>query len=149
MSKRTFTQEQIASLLKNKNVARCSEKSVTYHKDFKLAAVKRYREGLSPSAIFAEAGFNLALIGRKTPKWLLTRWRRVFDRKGTAGLQSDGRGVQSAGRPRSLERMNEKEKLKYLEAQVSYLKAENAFLAKLRKQRLNYGRSTGSKSSDR
>lgn len=149
MSKRTFTQEQITALLKNKNVVRVSEKSITYHKDFKIAAVTRYREGLSPSAIFAEAGFNLALIGRKTPKWLLTRWRRIFDKKGAAGLQHDGRGVQSAGRPRSLERMNEKEKLKYLEAQVSYLKAENAFLAKLRKQRLNYGRSTSSESSDR
>ncbi len=149
MSKRTFTQEQIKSLLKNKHVARCSEKSITYHKDFKLVAVKRYREGLSPSAIFVEAGFNLALIGRKTPKWLLTRWRRIFDRKGAAGLENDGRGVQSTGRPRSLERMNEKEKLNHLEAQVAYLKAENAFLAKLRKQRLNYDRSTNSKSSDR
>ena len=149
MSKRTFTQEQIESLLKNKNVARCSEKSVTYHKDFKLAAIRRHQEGLPPSAIFQEAGFNLALIGRKTPKWLLTRWRRVFDRKGAAGLQNDGRGIQSTGRPRSLRHMNEKEKLKYLETQVAYLKAENAFLAKLRKQRLNYGHARSSKSSDR
>lgn len=74
MSKRIFTQEQIASLSQNKSVAFCSEKSITYHGDFKLAAVQRYHEGLSPLAIFAEAGFNLALIGRKTPKWCLGRW---------------------------------------------------------------------------
>lgn len=137
MSKRTFTQEQISSLLKNKHVVRASEKSITYHSGFKLAAVKRYREGLSPSAIFSEAGFNLALIGRKTPKWLLTRWRKKYDVKGARGLQTDGRGSHGGGRPPSLAGMSEKEKLKYLEAEVAYLKAENAFLAKLRKQRLN------------
>ncbi len=137
MSKRTFTQEQVKSLLKNKNIARCSEKSITYHKDFKLVAVRRYREGLSPSAIFTEAGFNLALIGRKTPKWLLTRWRKIFDKKGSVGLEHDGRGAHSRGRPPNIIHMSEKEKLKYLEAQVAYLKAENAFLVKLRKQRLN------------
>lgn len=137
MSKRIFTKEQIASLVKNKHVVRASEKSITYHADFKLAAVKRYREGLSPAAIFREAGFNLALIGRKTPKWLVTDWRKKFNEKGTKGLKKDGRGSHSKGRPRGLASMSEEEKLKYLEAQVTYLKAENAFLAKLRKQRLN------------
>jgi transposase len=149
MNKRIFTQEQIASLLENKNVVRVSEKSITYRTDFKLTAVKRYQEGLSPSAIFAEAGFSLALIGRETPGWRLKRWRKIFATGGPAALQNDGRGIQSTGRPRSLEHMNDKEKLKHLEAQVAYLKAENAFLAKLRKQRLNYGHATGSKSSDR
>ena len=137
MSKRLFTQEQIATLLENKNVARASEKSISYRTDFKLTAIKRYHEGLPPSAIFQEAGFNIALIGRKTPKWLVTEWRKVFDKKGVAGLQEDNRGRHSKGRPPGLAHMSEKEKLKYLEAQVAYLKAENAFLAKLRKQRLN------------
>lgn len=137
MSKRIFTKEQIASLIRNKNVASASEKSITYQRDFKLVAVKRYQEGLSPSSIFAEAGFSLALIGRKTPKWCLERWREIYNAKGIAGLQKDGRGSHATGRPRDPAHMSEKEKLKYLEAQVVYLKAENAFLAKLRKQRLN------------
>lgn len=138
MSKRIFTHEQIALLRKNKNVAACSEKSITYHHDFMIAAVKRYQEGLPPSAIFQEAGFNLALIGRETPKWCVLRWRRKFDSKGAAGLEKDGRGSHHrGGRPPDMARMSEKEKLRYLEAQVAYLKAENTFLAKLRKQRLN------------
>lgn len=137
MNQRIFTQQEIASLLANNNIARCSEKSITYRTDFKLAAVKRYHDGLPSSAIFQEAGFNLALIGRKTPKWCITRWRRIFDKKGAMGLQKDNRGRYSSGRPPGLARMDEKERLKYLEAQVAYLKAANAFLAKLRKQRLN------------
>lgn len=136
MSKRLFTQEQVASLLKNKHIVRASKKSITYYPSFKFAAVKRYYEGWPPSAIFREAGFDPAIIGRETPKWLLTRWRKKYDAKGTRGLQ-DGRGYHSRGRPPGLDRMSEQEKLKYLEAQVAYLKAENAFLAKLRKQRLN------------
>ena len=137
MNKRLFTQEQIASLLENEHVVRVSERSVTYSPDFKIAAVKRWKEGLPPSAIFTEAGFNLTVIGRKTPKWLVTRWRKTFDKKGATSLQKDHRGRSSTGRPPSLANMTEKEKLKYLEAQVAYLKEENAFLAKLRKQRLN------------
>lgn len=148
MSKRIFTKEQIASLLENKHVASCSEKSITYRGDFKLAAVRRYQEGLSPAAIFAEAGFNLALMGRKTPEWCLKRWRKISNAKGVQGLRNDGRGQHSGGRPPGIARMNEKEKLKYLEAQVEYLKAENAFLAKLRKQRLNYDHTRNSESSD-
>lgn len=149
MSKRIFTKEQIASLLENKYVTACSEKSITYRGDFKLAAVKRYRKGLSPAAIFREAGFNLALIGKKTPEWRLARWRKIFNIKGAQALRNDGRGNHSGGRPPRLTRMNEKEKLKYLEAQVAYLKAENAFLAKLRKQRLNYDHPRNFESSDR
>ena len=138
MSKRIFTQAEIASLQKNKHVVRVSEKSITYHKDFKLAAVTQHKEGLPPSAIFKEAGFDPAVIGRETPKRQLTDWRRIFDTKGAAGLQTDGRGKHhKGGRHPDPAHMSEKEKLKYLEAENAYLKAENTFLVKLRKQRLN------------
>lgn len=137
MSKRIFTQNEITSLRKNKNVVVVSEKSITYRARFKLAAVERYRDGLPPPAIFQEAGFDLAVIGRETPRLCLRRWRDIFDKKGSVGLTQDQRGRHSRGRPPNLERMDERKKLKYLEAQVAYLKAENAFLAKLRKQRLN------------
>jgi hypothetical protein len=149
MSKRIFTQEQIAALLENKNVARVSEKSITYHADFKLAAVQRYHEGLPPSEIFQEAGFSLTLIGRETPAWLLKDWRNIFAAKGPSGLQNDERGKHElGGRRPALKNMSEKDRMKYLEAQVVYLKAENAFLAQLRKQRLNYGHNKNSESSD-
>jgi len=36
MSKRRFNKEQIDGLLKNKNVGRCSEKSISYALRFKL-----------------------------------------------------------------------------------------------------------------
>ena len=134
MSKRLFTKEQIKTLLQNPNVERCSSKSITYRKDFKVSAIKEYQEGLPPNVIFRQAEFNLDVIGRETPKRCLQNWRDVFKQKGIQELSVETRGRgKGGGRPKT-NWSNEKEKIKYLEAEVAYLKAENDFLAKLRKK---------------
>lgn len=142
MSKRIFTKEQIEILLQNKNVAVCSERSISYRKDFKLRAVKEYQEGLPVSLIFKQAGFNIDIIGHETPKECLRRWRKIFKEKGETGLKTDNRGKQKLGgrpkgRPLNIANLSDKDKLKRLEAEVAYLKAENRFLARLRKKSLN------------
>ena len=82
MSKRAFTKEEAEYLLKNGNIANCSERSITYSKDFKIKAVKLYEQGLTPGDIFRQAGIDLNLIGRKTPKDCLRRWNKVYRHKG-------------------------------------------------------------------
>ena len=135
MSKRIFTQEQIKELRHNPNVANCSEKSILYHRDFKVLAIEKYRQGMPPSWIFKEAGFSLAVIGHRTPEWCLQRWLETFREKGKDGLATDGRkGDYPRGRPKGIKHLSDKDKIKYLETQVAYLKAENGFLAKLRKK---------------
>lgn len=135
MSKRTFNKEQIETLLHNENVAGCSEKSISYRKDFKISAVRKYHDGLPPQEIFRQARFDINTIGRKTPGRCLRRWLKVFRRKGEKGLHIDGRGQSKAGgRPRKLENLTDKERMRRLEAEVAYLKEENRFLAKLRKK---------------
>ena len=138
MSKRIFSPEQINELLNNENVLRCSEKSITYQHRFKIDAVTKYQdEGLSAVQIFKQAGFNMDIIGHNTPVDNLKRWRKIFHTKGISGLSIETRGSgKGGGRPKK-NWLDDKEKLKYLEVQVAYLKAENAFLAKLRKKRLN------------
>ena len=138
MSKRIFSKEQIETLLQNENVAGCSEKSISYRKDFKILAVRKYHEGLSPSEIFRQARLDINTIGRKTPKECLRRWLKTFRQKGEKGLKVDGRALNKAGgRPKSLANLTSKEKMKRLEAEVAYLRKENCFLAKLRKKSLN------------
>ena len=73
MSKNLFTEYQIKELEKNPNVLRVSERSITYHPDFKMNAVLEYQKGKIPSQIFIEYGFNLELIGKKQPKRCLQR----------------------------------------------------------------------------
>jgi transposase-like protein len=130
MSKRIFTGEQIEELLANENIAKCSEKAITYERDFKIRAVKQYNEdGMTAKEIFRQAGLDLNVIGRKQPKECLRRWNRIFRKKGIEGL-SEVRG-KNGGRPKT-RNLTGAERMKKLEAEVAYLKAENDFLAKLR-----------------
>ena len=127
-----FTQEQIQELLNNRNVIKCSSASISYNKDFKLAALKKYyEEGFSPNMIFEEAGFNLATIGRDKPKGCLARWRRIYKDKGRKELTKENRGGLG-GRKKKIQFKTKDEEIEYLKAKIAYIDAENDFLAKLR-----------------
>ena len=135
MSKRIFTGEQMKELLANENIAKCSEKSITYENDFKIRAIKQYNEdGLTSSKIFRQAGFDLDLIGRETAKDCLKRWNKVYRAKGMEGLTDSRGAARGGGRPK-MKNLTSADKIKRLEAEVAYLKAENDFLAKLRVRR--------------
>ena len=133
MSKRRFSVDQIIELLKNANIAKCSNKSITYSKEFKLRAIKQYEEdGFSPMMIFEKAGFDLCLIGEDIPTESLRRWRKVYASKGNTGLNTETRGrSHNGGRPKT-RGLTDTDKIKRLEIENAYLKAENDFLAKLR-----------------
>ncbi len=116
---------------KNENIARCSERSITYSKDFKMKAMRQYHEeGVSSSEIFRRAGFDLDVIGKRKPKGCFTDWNRIYRKKGIAGLAFETRG-RGGGRPKTKD-LTDADKIKRLETEVAYLKAENDFLAKLR-----------------
>jgi hypothetical protein len=134
MSKRILTEEQMAGLLKNENVARCSAKSISYAKRFMISAVQKYNAGLGAAQIFQEAGFDLEIIGRDKPDDRLCRWRKIYEKRGLSGLnvETRGRGTGNGrGRPRS-KGLTDSDKIKRMEIEIAYLKAENDFLAKLR-----------------
>jgi transposase-like protein len=134
MSKRIFDEAQLTTLRSNKNVSRCSDRSISYSKEFKLAAVKRYNEeGLTSREIFKQAGFDLNTVGRDTPKSCLKRWNKTFRAKGLPGLQKETRG-RNGGRPKK-QKLTEEERMEWLEAEVAYLRAENDFLIELRAKR--------------
>ena len=131
MSKRILTKEQIKELLKNKNVDKCGERYITYGKKFKQTALKQYyEEGMPPNEIFRSAGLDINIIGRHTPKECLRRWkgRRKTKKKSDSVLK------KKIGRPKK-NRLEGKDKIEWMEAEIAYLKAENAFLAKLRAKR--------------
>lgn len=134
MSKKIFNQEQTDMLLQNPNVEKCSEKSITYSKDFKVKAIQQWEAGLPPQEIFRQAGFNVSVIGLKKPGDCLKRWRHTFREKGVNSLKTETRGKGKGGGRKKVKWDNEEEKIKYLEAEVAYLKAENDFLVKLRKK---------------
>lgn len=138
MNKSKFTEEQIKELLSNPNVTKCSNKAISYDQDFKVRAVQQYNgNGQTANQIFKEAGFDLGVVGKDTPKNCLRDWRRIFKLKGVDGLKIEnrGRGSHRGGRPKT-KGLTEADRIKRMEAEIAYLKAENDFLAKLRAKRV-------------
>ena len=133
MSKRIFTVAQILELSKNINVAKCSDKSITYSKKFKRLAIKQYYdEGYSPKMIFKTAGFNIEIIGKDSPGECLQRWRTTCRIKGISRLTSETRGKHHKGGRPKVKGLTDTDKIKRLEIENAYLKEENDFLVKLR-----------------
>ena len=98
-------------------------------------AVKQYNEeGLTSREIFRQAGFDLNMVGRDTPKSCLKRWNRTYKKKGLVGLQTETRGGGGGRRPKT-KKMTGQDRIEYLEAEVAYLRAENDFLIELRAKR--------------
>ncbi|MCU0679987.1 MAG: hypothetical protein MUF50_01620 [Planctomycetes bacterium] len=125
-----FNEEQIVELRKNKNVLRCSAKSITYSQAFKLRAIKQYfEEGMAPNQIFEEAGFKLDWMGEYRTRTSLKRWRDKYKLYGQTSLTKENRG--GPGRRKKAAK-DDKSKIEYLETKIAYLEAENDFLAKLR-----------------
>ena len=111
-------------------------KQIKYSGEFKIKAVKQYEEGLTPKEIFLMNGFDLTTVAKNIPKDSLSRWNKTYREHGEQGLAEDGRGKsKGGGRPKKPKFKDDKEKITYLELQVTYLKAENDFLIKLRAQK--------------
>jgi transposase len=137
MNNRSFSAEQIADLLKNSNVTKCSAKTISFSPAFKVRAIKQSEEGFSAVRIFKEAGFDLDIIGQNTPKGRVKDWRGVCKTKGIDALKTENRGLAKGlrkGRPK-IKGVTDADRIKRLEIEVAYLKAENDFLARLRAQR--------------
>lgn len=117
MEKRTYTDDQIRVLSKNKNIAHCGCAKIRYADSFKQAAIKEYNGGLSAVEIFQNAGIDLTIIGKRAPNRLMNQWRTALR-------------IDLNKKTSPLERPNNS--LEMLRSQVAYLKAENHFLAQLR-----------------
>jgi len=143
----TFSKKQITELHKNPCVFRCTEKSIHYTFEFKKRALDVYAQGISPNEIWRQAGFDVSWWKKGYCGDTLKDWRRLVKKGGLERLTKTG-GVQTDTGPKDTQET--KDKLKRLELQVKYLKAENDFLAKLRakKAESNLGRRKNSRLSE-
>ena len=121
MPKKPFTDAERRALNANPNVSRCGRVSVRYTRAFKLEALRKYNEeGLSAVEIFQDAGVDLDIIGIRAPNRLMHQWK--------AALRAEPEDAAAV-----FERGNDN--VRMLRAQIAYLKAENDFLARRRKQK--------------
>ena len=62
----------------------------------------------------------------------MNRWRTTYNKKGVDYLKNDNRGKSHKGGRPKIKGITEKERIKRMEIEIAYLKAENDFLVKLR-----------------
>jgi len=143
----TFSREQMIELAKNPCVFRVEQKSIHYTFEFKERALDLHSQGVRPNEIWRRSGFDVNIWKKNYTNSTVKDWEQLVDRGGLQSLTKKG-GMQSdSGLDR---RSTEAERLKRLELQVRYLKAENDFLAKLRAKRAesNSGRVRNTESSE-
>jgi hypothetical protein len=97
MSKKVFTEKEIAILSGNSFVHSVSPKGITYLEEFKRNFITEYDKGKVPREIFEAAGFDVEIIGRKRFQSFSDRWRKDYQEEGALGLK-DNRS-ESSGRP--------------------------------------------------
>ncbi|EJL8255458.1 hypothetical protein NM210_002219 [Staphylococcus pseudintermedius] len=112
MSKRLFTEDEIADLKSNKYVLNVSPKAITYTEEFREHFVEEYENGKTPSQIFKEAGFNTKILGRRMSNF---RERVLMMKDRPEGLQDTRK--ENSGRPR-LSEMTLEEENNYLKHRI-------------------------------
>lgn len=122
----------MSELAKNPCVFCVEKKSIHYTFEFKKRAIDLHAQGISPNEIWKRSGFDLSIWKKNYTNSTVKDWERLVERGGLESLNKKG-GIQSD--PGLNRKSTEAEKLKRLELQVKYLKAENDFLAKLRAKR--------------
>jgi transposase len=133
MANIVYSADQVKALGANPNVKKCSNKSITYNKDFKIKAVKAFYEGQSANAIFKLAGLDPAIIGKWKPRACLKLWKRTYKTLGEAGFARENRGRGGGRRPKDKQSTD----LEHLQTKIAYLEAENNFLRNLKTKTKN------------
>ncbi|USK68492.1 IS3 family transposase [Peribacillus asahii] len=127
MSKKFFTEKEIAILSRNPYVKSVSSKGITYSEEFKQHFISEYHKGKFPREIFEESGFDVNILGIKRVESSSERWRKSYEQEGVLGLKDSRK--ESLGRPR-VHKLSLEEKNARLEAQINLLKAENELFKK-------------------
>lgn len=129
MTKKLFTEKEIAILSKNPYVTSVSSKGITYSEEFKHHFISESRSGILTRQIFENAGFDTGILGKRRIESASDRWKRAFQKDGILGLKDTRKG--SSVRPREKE-LSLEEKYARLEAKMNLLEAENELLKKIR-----------------
>ena len=129
----TFSNEELVKLRRHQCVFSCTSKSVNYTYEFKKRALEEHEKGVSAKDIWRQAGFDTSKWKDHYFRLTIRDWKRIVHRGSLFSLNNEG-GVQHDDGVTAVLK-SEKDKIKRLELQVRYLRAENDFLIKLRAKR--------------
>ena len=122
-----FTDEQVEEFRKNPYVKNVSNKAITYEEKFKEYLYEQYTNGVSPTQIFRNAGFDTDLLGHKRIDGFYRRNRACTIRD--EGFIDKRKG--SSGRPKDKD-LTPDEEIARLKHKNKVLQQENDFLKRVR-----------------
>jgi putative transposase len=128
MSKKRFSEEERASLTKNKYVVRVSEKAITYADEFKRLFIDQYLVEKTPREIFEANGFDVHVIGMKRVEQCANRWKKAYEEDGIIGLRDTRK--EGSGRPLGRE-LSQDEVITKQEVRIRLLESQLELLKKL------------------
>ncbi len=131
--------EYMKQLQEHPYVEKATEWTVSFTAEFKRIAYEEYYSGKSMRQIFADAGFDVKILGDKR----IQNFRNKLFEKAESGFGfEDGRKSNCRREAQSTEAQMAK-RIRELEHRVTYLEQENDFLKKIRSVEEAYGGKAG------
>ena len=127
MSVRCFTDEQVEELRKNPYVKHVSNKAITYEEKFKEYFYQQYTNGVGPTQIFRNAGFDDKVLGHKRIKCFTDR-NKAYVKRDEGFID---KRKESSGRPKTKD-LTPDEEIARLKHKNKVLQQENDFLKRVR-----------------
>ena len=126
MSRKVFTEEQMAALRRNPYVYRVTPTVLSLRKSFKEIFYREYMNGTRPEAIFEKYGFDTGVLGMTRIAGIARRIKEEYTKYGESyeGCRQKEKNITD----RTNLSEAEKEELKQLQQKVEYLKREFEFL---------------------
>ena len=131
-----LTEEQIAMLKKNPNIAKVTPRQVHYTQTFKNFFCQEYAKGRSSTEIFREQGIDPKILGETRVSSMRTYYNQVkaaFPGKEQLSLEGKNpyRGQKGSGHTQLQTNADIMHMLGKLTQQVQYLEKETEFLKKI------------------
>lgn len=128
MSKKLFSDIEIAILKKNRYVKNVSTKGITYTDEFKSYVISEIEKGNSAPKIFESVGFDIKILGLRRVHSAVSRWKKAYLEKGVMGLRDTRK--DNSGRPMNRE-MTKEDIIRHQQAEIEYLREELELVKKL------------------
>ena len=139
MRRKIFSKEEVEEFSKHPYVEKVTEWTVSFTEEFKRIAYGEYIRGKSMREIFADAGFDEKVIGKKRIQNFRTHLiSKADDENGFADKRKD----KSLQAPLSTEAQMMK-RIRELEHRNAYLEQENDFLKKIQELEKSYDGKAG------
>ena len=111
-----------------------------YTKKTKLKMIELKRKGIHPIDIFKIFKYDISNKSKEYPVATLRKWERELERKGIdkAFINSDRKGrkkkILSKNWEKEIEKLSDKEKLKWMKAKIKLMEKESVLFPNLRKE---------------